>query len=75
LVDNFDLGGNEMIPKASIVTNYKYSGPDERLDIIFTYFTNFIGIVDGYTERSLVKEASIEGISMVIPDQISEFKK
>ena len=39
-----------MIPKASIVTNYKGSAPEERLDIIFTNFPNFIGIVDGYTE-------------------------
>ncbi len=39
-----------MVSKASIVTNYKCSGPDERLDIIFTNFPNFIGIVDGYTE-------------------------
>lgn len=39
-----------MVPKASIVTIYKGSGRDEKLDIIFTNFPNFIGIVDGYTE-------------------------
>jgi DNA-directed RNA polymerase specialized sigma24 family protein len=39
-----------MVPIASIVTNYKGAGPEERLDMIFTNFPNFIGIVDGYTE-------------------------
>ncbi len=39
-----------MVPKVNIVTNYKGSAPEERLDIIFTNFPNFIGIVDGYTE-------------------------
>lgn len=39
-----------MVAKASIIKNYAKADAAEKVDIICKNYSNFIGIVDGYTE-------------------------